>query len=180
MGPRSADRGNVLALAIDRGAVERFNGAAISRSRKYAVVRANMNALVLASMGPRSADRGNDPGFWKEPESKTASMGPRSADRGNTAAGSGGTGACWLQWGRDQQIAEMLRRCLRPRFPPCFNGAAISRSRKWDRTKSRVLQAGRLQWGRDQQIAEIIPQGWTLTSAALTLQWGRDQQIAEM
>ena len=36
-----------------------------------------------ASMGPRSADRGNFTNGARGPDAKSASMGPRSADRGN-------------------------------------------------------------------------------------------------
>ncbi len=62
-----------------------FNGAAISRSRKWR--KGSMGKLkALSSMGPRSLDRGNDgtptPGAIRA----QSSMGPRSLDRGNHGA----------------------------------------------------------------------------------------------
>ena len=67
-----------------------FNGAAISRSRKCLPHTRSTLLEVWASMGPRSADRGNGgcPSCrtWRD---ITASMGPRSADRGNIALHSG-------------------------------------------------------------------------------------------
>ena len=60
-------------------------------------------------------------------------MGPRSADRGNELPTSSCDVTCrWLQWGRDQLIAEMMR-------GPVHRSSSFT----W------------LQWGRDQLIAEI-------------------------
>src|SRR5579884_2528784 len=66
----------------------------------------------IASMGPRSNDRGNAFGERiSHVVQEDASMGPRSNDRGNyvTAAGRESIGLL-LQWGRDQMIAEISYR----------------------------------------------------------------------
>src|SRR5579875_2785441 len=58
MGPRSLDRGNGLIQHSTSEKTSFFNGAAISRSRKYA----DLDVVGLgrvSSMGPRSLDRGN-------------------------------------------------------------------------------------------------------------------------
>ena len=57
-------------------------------------------------------------------------MGPRSADRGNASLERGKQAANELQWGRDQQIAEIWPVKWERESWNCFNGAAISRSRK--------------------------------------------------
>src|SRR5579875_564900 len=59
-----------------------FNGAAISRSRKWR--KGSMGKLkALSSMGPRSLDRGNHGAVVCSKTTIRASMGPRSLDRGN-------------------------------------------------------------------------------------------------
>src|SRR5260370_1160210 len=108
-----------------------------------------------ASMGPRSADRGNQLlGCGRN--ISAASMGPRSADRGNRKTTSTRSAKRQpLQWGGDQLVAEMSAR-----------GWAMELHRK-------------LQWGRDQLIAEIR-KPLTDKRVGIQLQWGRDQLIAEM
>ena len=65
-------------------------------------MRPSISVPRTASMGPRSADRGNEQPRFGHVLSSYASMGPRSADRGNC-----------------------LERTEWPQ-PHCFNGAAIS------------------------------------------------------
>jgi hypothetical protein len=55
-----------------------------------------------------------------------ASMGPRSADRGNWLTPVEPNRPRRLQWGRDQLIAEIRRRNQAPGRLHRFNGAAIS------------------------------------------------------
>jgi len=61
----------------------------------------------------------------------------------------------WLQWGRDQLIAET-------RHPTIMHGDG----------------GAALQWGRDQLIAETS-RHWCFWFHRKGLQWGRDQLIAE-
>src|SRR5579884_3034721 len=105
----------------------------------------------LASMGPRSNDRGNVAVYPPGEKQLHASMGPRSNDRGNLAHTLlTRPGEFGLQWGRDQMIAEIRRKtgfkplCHEASMGPrsndrgnltrkgsndgryyCFNGAAI-------------------------------------------------------
>src|SRR5260370_1249328 len=65
--------------------------------------RGTGRVLQLASMGPRSADRGNDHGL-----AESVDRSPR------------------LQWGRDQLIAEMKSQGISRAVLARFNGAAIS------------------------------------------------------
>ena len=155
MGPRSDDRGNEIVVVAPAFGQQ-------------------------ASMGPRSDDRGNKDLMTERAHHLTASMGPRSDDRGNPLKWMPWTLPWWLQWGRDQMIAEMYR---------------LHEYRCGDYL---------LQWGRDQMIAEIpsgarsllapgyasmgprsddrgnTPQGRCLRSGDGRLQWGRAQMIAEM
>ena len=120
MGPRSADQRKLprppcLSASNANGLV---NGAAISLigagnecSKVHLESFDCPNAVVLASMGPRSADRGIIHRACRRargPVQATASMGPRSADRGNGP-------------GQRSEILDLRQ---------CFNGAAIIRSRK--------------------------------------------------
>src|SRR5579883_1107760 len=181
MGPRSLDRGNEAVKAIAKEMLV-FNGAAISRSRKWfrpaqairaagslqwgrdlsiaeiepvahskrarpaglqwgrdlsiaeicRVTKARESGR-LSSMGPRSLDRGNSTSASAAlPGVSASSMGPRSLDRGNPPA-------CRLGI----------------KFQVLFNGAAISRSRKWFDSTFHVREDIILQWGRDLSIAEI-------------------------
>ncbi len=49
----------------------------------------------VASMGPRSVERGNAPVRDRGNQPDTASMGPRSVERGNTTVTVTGDSACW-------------------------------------------------------------------------------------
>ena len=87
-------------------------------------------------MGPRSADRGNPQRLVSNLDAYAASMGPRSADRGNSSPVGAASTAAQLQWGRDQQIAEIGLGGRHRHLLRRFNGAAISRSRKCGRRLS--------------------------------------------
>ncbi len=110
MGPRSIDRGIAftsegvlerfillqwgrdlsiaeLTLAGSVGhETDRFNGAAIYRSRNWPLERGRASRQLVASMGPRSIDRGIVHFRHDAPQFARASMGPRSIDRGIVAA----------------------------------------------------------------------------------------------
>ena len=181
MGPRSADRGNSLPRREGRR-FTCFNGAAISMIAEIALRREGRRPL-RASMGPRSADRGNTSGAqpactrWSSfngaaisrsrkcihphhgYRDQPASMGPRSADRGNETARLEILRGIQLQWGRDQQIAEIgAARSGRK------SDRASMGPRSADRGNSKTVNAERpevqLQWGRDQQIAEMGRSAW--------------------
>ena len=83
MGPRPIGRGNAI------GGVDR-------------------SLVVEASMGPRPIGRGNVAAAIDIAPESIASMGPRPIGRGNGKYGLGVLGVYWLQWGRDQLVAEML------------------------------------------------------------------------
>ena len=70
--------------------------------------------------------------------------------------GGTGAGATLLQWGRDNEVAEI------------------------DGLFPRPFGAGALQWGRDNEVAEIVPEPGRLSNAPRPLQWGRDNEVAEM
>jgi hypothetical protein len=61
----------------------------------------------IASMGPRSMDRGNGLVYDAAGRVVGASMGPRSMDRGNLAGIIDSYPGGMLQWGRDPWIAEI-------------------------------------------------------------------------
>src|SRR5581483_6509512 len=158
MGPRSCERGNGDEAAYAPARGKCFNGAALVRARKFrnasssscrtellqwgrarasaeiALFRVARSRRRLASMGPRSCERGNfRPAIGKVKEAVFASMGPRSCERGNThvptllvlasVAASMGPRSCergneiahircnvayaWLQWGRARASAEI-------------------------------------------------------------------------
>jgi len=54
-----------------------------------------------------------------------ASMGPRSGERGNRMATEVWNNHIWLQWGRAQVSAEIARDSRKPLRRQCFNGAAL-------------------------------------------------------
>ena len=137
----------------------------------------------------------------------SASMGPRSADRGNACLQpSRPSRADRLQWGRDQLIAEMRLRSPHAATDHALQWgrdqliAEISRvrsaisepciasmgPRSADRGNVARARAGkrivwRLQWGRDQLIAEIAASRRRKRIVLRhPLQWGRDQLIAEI
>src|SRR5437879_2476376 len=70
----------------NRTSVQRrgFNGAAVSQPRKPAVQQKAIQHYI-ASMGPRSLNRGNFGGFGRLVTGTNASMGPRSLNRGNSS-----------------------------------------------------------------------------------------------
>src|SRR5579875_1170609 len=83
-------------------------------------------------------------------------MGPRSLDRGNVEPDWWKIIAIFLQWGRDLSIAEIvLTQAIRQSKALVFNGAAISRSRKWSLPSCWPSSSCGLQWGRDLSIAEM-------------------------
>ena len=134
MGPRSIDRGTVslapmpvLKISLQWGRDQLI--AELTPFPDTTGVRRP------ASMGPRSIDRGTL--CWRVTgPSLTASMGPRSIDRGMRYGRTSWHGS-WLQWGRDQLIAELT-----------------------DAFEERRGHVG-LQWGRDQLIAGL-PRFWQL------------------
>src|ERR1700733_7964409 len=71
----------------------------------------------LASMGPRSEDRGKAARHVPVQREHDASMGPRSEDRGKLALLVNSGIVTMLQWGRDPKTAESHRRRLSP--PHC-------------------------------------------------------------
>ena len=87
---------------------------------------------MVASMGPRSEDRGNSELGDLRLGLGAASMGPRSEDRGNPDWAFAGVCGAGLQWGRDLKIAEI---------PEAL--------KRWN------ILYQELQWGRDLKIAEI-------------------------
>src|SRR5581483_4647067 len=88
----------------------------------------------IASMGPRSCERGNSLNLGRAAFQSRASMGPRSCERGNVLILPGSVPV------------------------PCgFNGAALVRARKWDGKGARVSFVAWLQWGRARASAEIPP-----------------------
>ena len=110
-----------------------FNGAALNRARKSNKQDEGYVLSWLASMGPRSIERGNRAvrsRAWQA-HLRCASMGPRSIERGNFSA------------------HEDL--CNRQ---PGFNGAALNRARKFY-ARGRHEHDMSLQWGRAQSSAEM-------------------------
>ena len=67
----------------------------------------NRGLGAIASMGPRSFDRGNVRSLSSTECSREASMGPRSFDRGNYRPATDLAGQLALQWGRGLSTAEM-------------------------------------------------------------------------
>ena len=80
----------------------------------------------LASMGPRSIDRGGGVRPERILRQVEASMGPRSIDRGGFPLKVGLNSVYGLQWGRDQLIAEGASNAPHHFRVSCFNGAAIN------------------------------------------------------
>ena len=81
----------------------------------------------MASMGPRSRERGNARGKQENVFVVEASMGPRSRERGNDCRKCGGSGAVPLQWGRAHVSAEIRwDYWMRSQNNYRFNGAALT------------------------------------------------------
>ena len=112
--------------------------------------------LKVASMGPRSADRGNPQPARPSTRRTPASMGPRSADRGNGTVDEFFDDLCERFNGAAISRSRKSKDRRRPQETgTSFNGAAISRSRKYAFREGCRRLHGELQWGRDQQIAEM-------------------------
>ena len=106
-------------------------------------------------------------------------MGPRSADRGIVIIIVPAVPRPWLQWGRDQLIAELCQ-TRTPTKPQAW--LQWGRDQLIAELRSEMVMLPTvfmLQWGRDQLIAEldVPPQ---ISAGASQLQWGRDQLIAEL
>ena len=80
----------------------------------------------VASMGPRSIDRGINRGRDRHTAGRSASMGPRSIDRGILPIVQAIDALCPLQWGLDQLIEESCGRRKRRGSRSRFNGASIN------------------------------------------------------
>src|SRR5579884_2767892 len=113
-------------------------------------------------------------------ERTIASMGPRSCERGNAP------GARWARWnGRSFNGAALVRaRKFAQSRPGClpehgFNGAALVRARKWDGKGARVSFVAWLQWGRARASAEITSENFNDIYHS-ELQWGRARASAEI
>src|SRR5436190_225304 len=107
MGPRSRERGNDLAGILSFSLMISFNGAALTRARKFGGFYPKKTERSLASMGPRSRERGNITLGGDGTNYFDASMGPRSRERGNFLP-------------KDAYLSVLTR----------FNGAALTRARK--------------------------------------------------
>ena len=85
-----------------------------------------------------------------------ASMGPRSFDRGSDAVPTTGVRRPFqLQWGRDHLIAEVtdLSRRSNGLHHASMGPRSFDRGSKWSSTPSPLFN--QLQWGRDHLIAEV-------------------------
>ena len=109
-----------------------FNGAALVRPRKRNSGPLVRSPTCIASMGPRSFERGNVGRNLEAVSYKAASMGPRSFERGNEEIGvveavssSGFNGAALVR-PRKQARCRIVRGAL----ALGFNGAALVRARK--------------------------------------------------
>ncbi len=116
--------------------VSRFNGAAINRPRKLDVGRAGRRRHSIASMGPRSFDRGNVTQRRGRSIRSRSFNGAAIIDRGNRMRSAmPGSQRYSLQWGRDQLTAETSTGTCRD------------------------ARNTMLQWGRDQLTAETHRNG---------------------
>ena len=132
-----------------------FNGAALKRARKCGEPNpAGMD--VLASMEPRSRERGNRRHRHRHRLAWRASMEPRSRERGNRGFRDHPPRKRLLQWSRAQESAEIAEFSS---TTPCpltrFNGAALKRARKLPVASRGHWQSFWLQWSRAQESAEI-------------------------
>ncbi len=84
-----------------------------------------------------------------------ASMGPRSADRGNNIKTLPFDDCFELQWGRDQLIAEMRLLVGVSRGTIRLQWGRDQLIAEMRQVKHDTKAVGQLQWGRDQLIAEI-------------------------
>ncbi len=150
------------------------------RPRKGPLHRAVFRRQHLASMGPRSCDRGKAC-FWSMRRTTRTELqwgrGHATAERATNQAGD--WAPCSLQWGRGHATAERARHPCSPRHPHyCFNGAAVMRPRKARQVRLSVGITPKLQWGRGHATAErnfgVVKEG-----VAGMLQWGRGHATAE-
>ena len=115
----------------------------------------------------------------REAARNAASMGPRSADRGNIGIDVDRRPVNVLQWGRDQLIAEIHYLLSNLDFMLTLQWGRDQLIAEMGRYGDPMLQASLLQWGRDQLIAEMTEEQEKALGST-TLQWGRDQLIAEI
>ena len=95
--------------------------------------------------------------------------------------GMSGGAVAWLQWGRDQLVAEIVSSTYGPvtGLPASMGPRPIGRGNPAGLLGPAAAEIA-LQWGRDQLVAEI-PDGLQHSARhAAELQWGRDQLVAEM
>ena len=180
MGPRSFERGDILVPDLITDSVPLLQwGRALSSAETLRTTHAwpgwlalqwgralssaetpsgpsNGTCLFLASMGPRSFERGD----WRGPG---GAHGARQRFNGaalfrarrhlfRCSFASGDTG---LQWGRALSSAETCTRAHTTAMAcACFNGAALFRARRRPRPRGGRSRPGTLQWGRALSSAE--------------------------
>jgi hypothetical protein len=88
-----------------------------------------------------------------------ASMGPRSIDRGTQTGISRIRITTLLQWGRDQLIAELWEPTQDLGDQALLQWGRDQLIAELDKNKLRSCGKSVLQWGRDQLIAELTPPG---------------------
>ncbi len=204
MEPRSAERGNRKKWFQRHSGLQSFNGATLSRtwkprmaashppsafcfngatlSRTWKPLRplAEVDFSTLASMEPRSAERGNFRGAAGATSEIGASMEPRSAERGNyqwkcpnIQRLQGFNGATlsrtWKRGILPLQLQELSPASMEPRSaergnrPPdfarkrrrrSFNGATLSRTWKPAAQPSTAIAVAPLQWSHAQPNVE--------------------------
>ena len=179
MGPPSEDGGNAWLAQSQEARQIRFNGAAVRRRRKSAIL---LDATVETSRfnGAAVRRRRKFPTCSIRANHTAASMGPPSEDGGNKKLNKmPAVSDCVLQWGRRPKTAEI---CLaRRQWQDLFGLQWGRRPKTAEILRFSVLppMARWLQWGRRPKTAEIYVYG-TFTAPALTLQWGRRPKTAEM
>ncbi len=157
MGPRFHERGNGLASGTRLAGGTGFNGAALSRTRKYGYTVQEV-CTAIASMGPRFHKRGNRLlRLWPRRAGHQASMGPRFHKRGNGAGWTlGGLHMKRLQWGRAFTNAEIPAPRMRsPVAPRASMGPRFHKRGNSGRVAWQVPERGTLQWGRAFTNAEM-------------------------
>ncbi len=114
-----------------------FNGATLSRTWKLGVAQVTLRHCNIASMEPRSAERGNKKIWNWHATYQSASMEPRSAERGNwfALAGSGCRSIASMEPRSAERgnLKAMLLMCISIQR---FNGATLSRTWKRPRPAS--------------------------------------------
>ena len=111
MGPRSFERGNAASSARRRRSAMTMLQWGRARSSAEMMPQLARRALLVdvASMGPRSFERGNQRITARMPRDDEASMGPRSFERGNAGVRQASARRIrpQLQWGRAHSSAEI-------------------------------------------------------------------------